>query len=196
MRITLSGTGPRNGPGFFAIVSLRREPMQLLRLAACFTSIALLCLPLLRRFAALSATRSIHTVVGLPLAPQILQGFMPGTLAGVLILLVWVYKTWRGETGLANKYTLASALLIWDLVPVCAVFLFLLPLFGDFRLFVGPVLLVGPARASASFGWPDFLDEGVFARKRLLISLRRRDHRGAGQVSDAGHGNEDLAHRR
>jgi hypothetical protein len=179
-------------PGaIFAAVCLRRESRGLAWLGCFFASLGLLCLPLARHLQSLSATRSAHTVAAAPSVPQIVEGLMPGALAGVLILGVWVYSVWRGEAGLTGKCTAPSALLIGTWSVFAPVFLVLLPLFGDFHLFVdryyssalpGQALLLGGLISSIRPG---------FARKALLVLLVVGTILVQGKFSVRSHGGED-----
>lgn len=170
---------------------LRREPRGLLWLAAFQMAIVALSIPLLGELKKFYATRSAHTFAGLPTTGDLLAGFVPCSLAGVLILLVWLCLNLRGEAGITGRFASGTALLVGTWALFAPLVLFLLPAFSGLRLFVdryyssslpGQALLIGGLLSS--------IDRGA-VRKALIVLLAVASILAQGRLTTASHGDDD-----
>jgi hypothetical protein len=175
----------------YAVAVTRKNPRRLAWLGAFQIAIASLCIPLLGELKHFYATRSAHTFTGLPTVGDLLGGFIPCALAGALVLMVWLCMAVRGEADLTQKCTGHTALLVGTWALFAPLFLFLLPMFADLRLFVdryyssalaGQALLVGALLSSIRL---------PIVRKTLLIVLGAVSIFAQGRLTVNSHGNED-----
>ena len=151
----------------------------------------LLCAPLVPQLKLFYATRSAHTFTGLPTSGDLLDGFIPCSLAGALVLLVWLVMSFRRDAAIAGRCTRLAALLIGAWALFAPLFLFLLPVATDLRLFVdryyssalpGQALLLGGLISSIRV-------RGV--RNALLLILGAASILVQGRISVNSHGRED-----
>ena len=116
---------------------------------------------------------------------------MPGGLAGALILAVWIYHVWRGNAGLAGRCTALSAVLIVTWSLFAPLFLFLLPTFSDFRLFLDRYYSSAlPGQALLLGGLISSIRPGI-GRKALLVVLVAASILAQGKLTVRSHNNED-----
>lgn len=172
------------------IATARKEPRRLAWLGLMEISIALLCLPLLGELRRFYATRATHAFATLPSSGDILNGFIPCSLAGASIVVVWIFMGFRGKAPIAGKCTKSALALIWTWALFAPLFLFLLPVVSDLRLFLdryyssalpGQALLAGGLLASIPRG----------ARKALILLLGAGSILVQGKLTVNSHGNDD-----
>jgi len=175
----------------YAAVTLREQPRRLAWLGSVQVAVALLCLPLVSELRAFYAARSTHTFTAAPGVGDLFFALIPCSLAGVFVLLVWIFMTFRGEAGIAGKCSPSAALLIgtWSLFAPLA--LFLLAVSTDLRLYVpkyyssalpGQALLVGGLLSSVRRG---------AVRKALIVVLAGVAILTYGRSATTSHGGED-----
>jgi 4-amino-4-deoxy-L-arabinose transferase-like glycosyltransferase len=152
---------------------------------------ALLCLPLVPELIRFYSTRSSHTFAALPGVARILNGLTPCSWLGGLVLLVWAYMLFIGKTEAVGKCTRNAALLIGVWALFAPLFLILLPLFADLRMFVaryyssslpGQALLVGGLFASIR-SWN--------VRRALVLTIGVSSVIAQGRIRTVSHGKED-----
>ena len=122
----------------YAAVTLWNEPRRLAWLGTLHAAVALLCLPLLSELRTFYATRSAHTFTAAPGIDNLLPGLIPCSLAGALIVLVWIVMMFRGEAEIAGACTRRAGLLIGTWSLFAPLFLFLLVLLTARGLDRGP----------------------------------------------------------
>ncbi|HVV47854.1 MAG TPA: glycosyltransferase family 39 protein [Bryobacteraceae bacterium] len=175
----------------YGVAVLRRDFRRLVTLGTMALAIALLSLPLVSELEHFYATRSAHTFTGLPTTGDLLAGFIPCSLAGAAVLLVWIWMAVRGSAGIEGKCTREAAVLIGAWALFAPLFLFLLPVFGDLRLFVdryyssalpGQALLAGGLLSSIRH---------ARARKALVLVLGAASILAQGRLTVSSHGNDD-----
>jgi hypothetical protein len=139
------------------------------------------------------ATRSSHTFSARPGAGELLTGLIPGSLAGALVLIVWIWMAFRGDTGNGGKFTRHTMLLIGSWALFAPLFLALLSAGTDIHLFVsryyssalpGQALLIGALLSSI---------RPSAVRKLLLVALAAMSIFGQGRLTLRSHGNEDWS---
>jgi mannosyltransferase len=176
---------------FCAAVNVWNEPRRLARLASLQTGVALLCLPLVSQLRTFYAARSAHTFTAAPGFDGLLPGLIPCSLAGASILLVWVVMIFRGEADIAGICTRRAALLIGTWSLFAPLFLFLLAVSTDLRLYVpkyyssalpGQALLVGGLLSSI---------RRSAVRTALIVTVGALSILTSGKLAFNSHGNED-----
>ena len=85
----------------YAAAVTRKEPRRLALLGLLHLAIALLCAPLAGELRMFYAARSIHNNAGLPTIGDLLYGFIPCSLAGALVILVWICMAFRRDAEIA-----------------------------------------------------------------------------------------------
>lgn len=166
----------------YAAATLRRAPRRLVYLGLIGIGVLALCLPLVPQLRAFYSTRSAHTFASLPTAGDLLEGFIPCSLIGALVLLAWLFT---------GKRKLRVGLLsgVWALFA--PLILFLLPAFSDLRLFVdryyssalpGQALLVGGLLASIGRS---------AVRKALIVLIAAGAILVQSRLTISSHGNDD-----
>jgi len=140
-----------------AVVMLQRRPRRLANLAVLQAAIAVLSIPLAGELRTFYATRSAHTFIGLPSEAEVVGAFIPCSLAGALILLTWICLHARSD--IRFHVSRRGAVLIGCWALFTPLFLYLLGIFTDLRLFVmrycssalpGQALLAGALLGSIS----------------------------------------------
>jgi mannosyltransferase len=175
----------------YAAVTLWNEPRRLAWLGTLHAAVALLCLPLVSELRTFYAARSAHTFTAAPGLDGLLPGLIPCSLAGALILLVWIVMMFRGEAEIAGVCSRRAALLIgmWSLFA--PVFLFLLAVSTDLRLYVPKYYSSAlPAQALlAGFLLSSIRRSAV--RKALIVVVGAVSIPTSGRLASSSHGNED-----
>jgi mannosyltransferase len=180
------------GAGFiYAVVTVRKEPRRLAWVGLLAVAIAALSTPLVPELRMFYATRSSHTFTGLPAAADLLAAFIPCSLAGSLILLTWIYMNVRGEAGIAGKCTAPAALLVGAWSLLAPLFLFLLPVFSELRLFVDRYYSSAlPGQALLAGGLLSSIQRSA-VRKALIVVLGAGSILAQGTLSVSSHGNDN-----
>jgi hypothetical protein len=175
----------------YAAVTLRNRPRRLAWLGLLQLAIALLCLPLVPQLMTFYTTRSAHTITGPPAMNDLLAGLIPCSVAGALILLVWIYTASRGESGIVGKCPPTTALLIGTWSLLAPLFLFLLAVSTDLRLYVGryyssalpgQALLAGVLLSSI---------QRSAVRKALIVAVAAWSILAYGRLTVRSHDNDD-----
>jgi hypothetical protein len=175
----------------YAAVTVWKEPRRLAWLIFLQAMVALVCVPLVPELRRFYATRSSHTFTGLPTVGDLLAGFIPCSIAGALILLVWICMAVRGEANIEGKCTRRAALLIGTWAVFAPFVLFLLPAVADLRLFVDRYYSSAlPGQALLAGGLLSSIRPGA-VRKALLLVLGAASIFAQGRLSANSHGNED-----
>jgi mannosyltransferase len=176
----------------YAITTLlKSRPKRLASLGACFAVTGILSLPLIHELRNLYSTRSAHTMVGVPSIGQTVEGFFPGSLVGIVIAGVWVFRVFHGDGVFRDKCSSAFASFIWGWAVWAPGVLFLLPFFSDLRLFVPRYLSSSmPAQALLLGGLVSSIGSDR-ARKILLVAIVLTAAFTQGKMSFASHGNEN-----
>jgi hypothetical protein len=154
-------------------------------------AIALLSLPLLSQLKTFYATRSVHTFTSPPAVDDLLGALIPGSVAGAFVLLTWLLMVFRRETEIAGRCTGPAVLLAvtWSLFS--PLFLFLLAVSTDLRLYVpkyyssalpGQALLLGGLLSSV---------RRSAVRKALIVVVVAVSILTYGKFRVTSHGNED-----
>lgn len=120
----------------YGALRLWKKPRRLAWLAGLHLAIIVLSLPLVPELRTFYADRSAHAFLGLPTGGDLLAGLIPCSLAGALILLIWVWMNLAGEADIAGKCAKDDALLVGMWALLAPLTLFLLPAVSDLRLFV------------------------------------------------------------
>jgi mannosyltransferase len=175
----------------YAAVIVWHEPRRLVWLGSLQACAALLCLPLVSELRTFYAARSAHTFTAAPRLDSLLPGLIPCSLAGALILLVWIAMMFRGEAEIAGACTRRAALLIGTWSLFAPLFLFLLAVSTDLRLYVpkyyssalpGQALLIGGLLSSI---------RRSAVRKALIVAVGAVAILTSGRLAAGSHGNED-----
>jgi hypothetical protein len=175
----------------YGFAAARKQPRQLAWLGLLEVATALLCAPSTPQLMIFYATRSAHTIIGLPGVGGLLAGFVPCSLAGAFIIIVWICLVFRRDAGIAGKCTGLAGLLVGTWALFAPLFLFLLPVASDLRLFVdryyssalpGQALLVGGLLSSIQL---------PRVRKALILVLGAAAILTQGRFTANSHGNED-----
>jgi hypothetical protein len=179
-------------PGIiYGVVATHKEPRRLAWLGFLEVAIAVLSTPLAPQLRMFYATRSAHTITGLPAVGDLLDGFIPCSLAGALILIVWIYMVFRRDAVIAGKCTGPAALLVGTWALFAPLFLFLLPIFADLRLFVDRYYSSAlPGQALLAGGLLSSIRPGA-VRKALLLVLGVASILTQGRLTVTSHGKED-----
>ena len=179
-------------PGvIYAAVTLRRQPRRLAWLGFLQVAVALLCLPLVPQLRTFYATRSAHTITGPPAMNDLLGGLIPCSVAGALILLVWIYTASRGESGIAGKCSPTTALLIGTWSLLAPLFLFLLAVSTDLRLYVGRYYSSAlPGQALLAGGLLASIQRSA-VRKALIVAVAAWSILAYGRLTVSSHNNDD-----
>lgn len=136
----------------YALAAVWNRRRRLWTLAAMAAGIVTLALPLIPKLLPFYATRRAHTVVGLPQSGDLLQAFIPCSLAGMLVILIWLWMSARGRASFERRCDFPACVLVASWAVFAPLVLFLLPAVSDLRLFVdryfssalpGQALLVG-----------------------------------------------------
>jgi hypothetical protein len=174
----------------YAHVALQKQPRRLARMGLMVAAIALLSLPLLSQLKMFYATRSVHTFTSAPAVDDLLGALIPGSVAGAFVLLTWLLMVFRRETRIA-ECTGPSALLIVTWCLFAPLFLFLLAVSTDLRLYVpkyyssalpGQALLLGGLLSSL---------QRSAVRKALIVVVAAVSILTYGKFKVTSHGNED-----
>jgi len=175
----------------YAFVTVWKEPRRLAWLIFLQAMVALVCVPLVPELRRFYATRSAHTFTGLPTVGDLLAGFIPCSIAGALILIVWICMAVRGDANIEGKCTRRAALLIGTWALFAPLVLFLLPAFTDLRLFVDRYYSSAlPGQALLAGGLLSSIRPRV-VRKALLLALGAATILAQGRLTAVSHGNED-----
>jgi Dolichyl-phosphate-mannose-protein mannosyltransferase len=174
----------------YAFVATRKQKRRPVWLGLMVAAIALLSLPLMSELKTFYAARSIHTVTSAPALDELLNSVIPASLAGLLILFVWL-SLFIGAKIVRPRCSLPAAVLIgtWALFP--PVFFFLLAAGTDVRLFVdryyssalpGQALLLGGLLSSM---------QRSSLRKALIVAVAATAILTQGRSAVGNHGKED-----
>jgi hypothetical protein len=175
----------------YGVAATRKEPRRLVGQGFMAVAIAVLCLPLVPQLRTFYAMRSTHAIADLPQVGDLLNGFIPCSVAGAFILFVWIFMVFRRDADIAGKCTRLAALLIGIWALFAPLFLFLLPVYTDLRLFFdryyssalpGQALLIGGLLSSI---------RPRAARKALLVALGAGSILAQGRLTANSHGRED-----
>jgi mannosyltransferase len=175
----------------YAVAATWNQRKRLVSLLLMEAVTVLLCLPLVPQLRLFYATRSSHTFTGLPTSGDLLDGFVPCSLVGALVLLVWLWMAFRQEAPIQGKCTRLTGLLIGTWSLFAPLVLFLLPVASDLRLFVdryyssalpGQALLLGGLIASI---------RNHRVQTALLLVLAAASILVQGRMSVNSHGRED-----
>jgi len=173
------------------LVVAQRSRKRLAWLGCCYTAIGALSLPLLPEMRTFYATRSVHTFASLPSLGDTINSFFPGSLAGVVIVGLWIYRVYKGDGRLEGRCADRFALLVGLWSVWAPAVLFLLLVFTDMRLFV-------PRYCSSSLPGQALLLGGLIssmrsnsARKIALVALGLTAVVTQGRMTNPTHGDED-----
>jgi len=176
----------------YAVVAVRKQPRRLVWMALMMAATDLLSLPLISQLKTFYATRSVHTFTGAPAFDDLLIGLIPASLAGLLILIVWLDAAYNRNTESARPLCSAQVVVLigtWALFS--PVFLFLLSVCTDVRLFVdryyssalpGQALLLGGLLSSV---------QRSSLRKALIVAVAATAILTQGRSAVGNHGKED-----
>jgi 4-amino-4-deoxy-L-arabinose transferase-like glycosyltransferase len=172
-------------------VLVKSKPKRLAWLGACLALIGVLSLPLVQELRTFYSARSAHTFAGIPPIGQIVEGFFPGSLVGIVIAGVWAFRVFRGDGLLKDRCSSASACFIWGWAVWAPGVMLLLLFLSDLRLFVPRYLSSSmPAQALLLGGLVSSIrSDGV--RKFLLIALAGTAIFTEGKLAFVSHGNEN-----
>lgn len=174
----------------YAIAMLRNQPRRVAWLVSFQLAVALLALPLAGELRTFYAARSTHAFTPPPGVENLLTGLIPCSLAGALVLLVWIAMSLRHEANLSSG-SWKTALLIgtWAWLP--PLMLYALAVSSDLRLYVakyyssslpGQALLAGALLASITRA-------GV--RRALIVAIALVSLLASGRLKGQSHGNEN-----
>ena len=175
----------------YALAAARKQPRRLAWIGLMAAAIALLSLPLLSQLKMFYASRSVHTFASAPAVNDLLGALIPGSVAGAFVLLTWLSMVFRREAGIAGRCTGLSALLIVTWCLFAPLFLFLLAVSTDLRLYVpkyyssalpGQALLLGGLLSSL---------QRSAVRKALIVVVAAVSILTYGKFKVTSHGNED-----
>jgi hypothetical protein len=175
----------------YAAVTLRNQPRRLAWLGSFQAAVALLCLPLVSELRTFYATRSAHTFSAAPGIDNLLPGLIPCSLAGGIVLLVWICMMFRGEAGIAGRFSQSTALLIGTWALFAPLFLFLLGVSTDLRLYVDRYYSSGlPGQALLAGGLLASIHRGA-VRKALIVAVGAVSILTYGRLTVTNHSNDD-----
>jgi hypothetical protein len=175
----------------YAAVTLRNRPRRLAWLGFLQVAIAVLCLPLMPELMTFYTTRSAHTITGPPAMNDLLAGLIPCSVAGALILLVWIYTASRGESAIAEKCSPTTALLIGTWSLLAPLFLFLLAVSTDLRLYVGRYYSSAlPGQALLAGGLLSSIQRSA-VRKALIVAVAAWSILAYGRLTVSSHNNDN-----
>jgi hypothetical protein len=175
----------------YAVVALWNQRRRLWSVGAMAAGIIALSLPLVPPLLRFYAARGAHTIIGLPENGDLLQAFIPCSMAGMLVILVWLWMSARGRASVQGRCTGPVCVLIASWAVFAPLVLFLLPAVSDLRLFVdgyyssalpGQALLVG-------FLISSIRTRGV--RTGLVLAIAAAAVLGQSRMSVGSHGGEN-----
>jgi len=175
----------------YAVAVTRKQPRRLACLGFLQVAIFLLCAPLLSELKIFYAARSIHNNAGLPTIGDLLYGFVPCSLAGALVILVWICMVFRKDAEIVGKCSGRAAVLIGTWAFLAPLILLLLPVFTDLRLYVDRYFSSAlPGQALLAGGLLSSIRPRA-VRKALVLVLGAVSILAQGRLTQNSHGNED-----
>ena len=175
----------------YALAAVWHQRRRLWSVAAMAAGVIVLALPLIPELLPFYATRRAHTVIGLPENRDLLQAFIPCSVAGMLVILVWLWMSARGKASFGRRCEWPACVLVASWAVFAPLVLFLLPAVSDLRLFVdryyssalpGQALLAGVLISSIGV-------RGV--RTGLVLAIAAASVLGQSRMSVGSHGGEN-----